>query len=193
MWALHRRRPATLAEAYHQFPAAGTDPADPAASAVASVRGSPACLTVAETASVVAPGNTSLVERAFAAAEPPTANGRPHEDLLAAIGQLSDGTITHHQVNWLSPLKARTTTVIGDHGILIADTLNTRLTRWANGSSRPPTRASQASARSRWEVTGFVRPRRTPRSARRLGGVGVRSLPAIGRPPRSAGSGVRGR
>jgi predicted dehydrogenase len=49
-------------------------------------------------------------------------SGRPHEDLLAALGQLTDGTITHHQVNWVSPLKERTTVVTGDHGILVADT-----------------------------------------------------------------------
>ncbi|MFE3150044.1 Gfo/Idh/MocA family protein [Streptomyces sp. NPDC059218] len=59
-------------------------------------------------------------------------SGRPHEDLLAALGQLSDGTITHHQVNWVSPLKERTTVVTGDRGILVADTL----TYWANGSTR---------------------------------------------------------
>jgi len=60
-------------------------------------------------------------------------SGRPHEDLLAALGQLSDGTIAHHQVSWVSPLKERTTTVTGDHGILIADTLTASLTYWANG------------------------------------------------------------
>ncbi|MFB8039306.1 hypothetical protein ACFC5Z_41780 [Streptomyces sp. NPDC056004] len=49
-------------------------------------------------------------------------SGRPHEGLVAALGQLTDGTITHHQVNWISPLKERTTVVTGDHGILVADT-----------------------------------------------------------------------
>ncbi|MET7305344.1 Gfo/Idh/MocA family oxidoreductase [Embleya sp. NPDC005575] len=59
--------------------------------------------------------------------------GRPHEDLLAALGQLDDGTITHHQVNWVTPRKARTTTVTGEHGCLVADTLTADLTHWANG------------------------------------------------------------
>ena len=62
-------------------------------------------------------------------------SGRPHEDLLAALGQLSDGTITHHQVNWVSPLKERATVVTGDRGILVADTLTADLTYWANGST----------------------------------------------------------
>lgn len=61
-------------------------------------------------------------------------SGRLHEDLLAALGQLSDGIIAHHLVTWLSPLKERTTTITGDHGILVADTLTSRLTYWANGS-----------------------------------------------------------
>src|ERR687897_44757 len=34
-WGMHRRRLAALAEAYHQFPASGADPADLAARAVA--------------------------------------------------------------------------------------------------------------------------------------------------------------
>lgn len=62
-------------------------------------------------------------------------SGRPHEDLLAALGQLTDGTITHHQVNWISPLKERTTIVTGDNGILVADTLTADLSYWANGST----------------------------------------------------------
>jgi len=61
-------------------------------------------------------------------------SGRPQEDLIVAIGQLSNGTITHHQVNWVSPLKERTTVVTGDRGILVADTLTADLTYWANGT-----------------------------------------------------------
>jgi predicted dehydrogenase len=60
-------------------------------------------------------------------------SGRPHEDLLAAVGQLTDGTIAHHLVNWLSPLKERTTIVTGDRGCLVADTLTGDLTYFANG------------------------------------------------------------
>ncbi len=74
VWGAHRRRLAALAEAYRQFPVGDADPADLAARAVAVGPGfagitAPACLTVAETASVAAPGDTLLAERALAAAE----------------------------------------------------------------------------------------------------------------------------
>jgi hypothetical protein len=74
VWGEHRRRLASLAEAYHQFPSGDADPADLAARAVAVGPGfagitAPACLTVAEAASLAAPGDTLLAERALAAAE----------------------------------------------------------------------------------------------------------------------------
>jgi predicted dehydrogenase len=62
------------------------------------------------------------------AAHTATRTGRPHEDLAAALGQLADGTITSHLVNWLSPRKERITTLTGEHGSLTADTLTTRIT-----------------------------------------------------------------
>jgi predicted dehydrogenase len=61
-------------------------------------------------------------------------SGRPHEDLLAALGRLTDGTIVHHRVNWLSPMKERITTVTGEDGCLIANTLTADLTYYANGA-----------------------------------------------------------
>jgi hypothetical protein len=74
VWGVHRRRLASLAEAYRQFPAGDADPADLAARALAVGPGfagitAPACLTVAEAASVAVPGDTLLAERALAAAE----------------------------------------------------------------------------------------------------------------------------
>lgn len=61
-------------------------------------------------------------------------SGREHEDLVAAIGQLADGTITNHLVNWLSPFKERLTIVTGERGAFIADTLTADLTFHANAS-----------------------------------------------------------
>jgi predicted dehydrogenase len=61
-------------------------------------------------------------------------SGRPHEDMVAAIGQLSDGAMVNHLVNWLSPLKERSTVVTGDHGCFVADTLTADLTYYANGA-----------------------------------------------------------
>ncbi|WP_409484164.1 Gfo/Idh/MocA family protein [Arsenicicoccus dermatophilus] len=63
-----------------------------------------------------------------------TRSGRPHEDMVAAVGQLSKGTITSHLVNWLSPLKERTTVITGEKGAFVADTLHADLTFYANGS-----------------------------------------------------------
>lgn len=58
--------------------------------------------------------------------------GREHEDLVAITGQLVDGTVTNHLINWLSPLKERLTMVTGTKGAFIADTLTGDLTWYAN-------------------------------------------------------------
>ncbi|MFG2631910.1 hypothetical protein [Streptomyces sp. NPDC048473] len=95
-------------------------------------------------------------------------SGRPHEDLLAALGgaalgQLTDGTITHHQVNWVSPLKERTTVVIGDHGILVADTLTADLSYWANGSTHTQWEALAAfRGVTEGDVTRYAIPKQEP-------------------------------
>lgn len=61
-------------------------------------------------------------------------SGRSHEDLVAVVGSLADGTITNHLVNWLSPLKERVTIITGERGAFVADTLTADLTFYANGS-----------------------------------------------------------
>jgi UDP-N-acetylglucosamine 3-dehydrogenase len=60
-------------------------------------------------------------------------SGREHEDLVAVVGQLADGTVTSHLVNWLSPMKERVTVVTGVKGAFVADTLTADLTFYANG------------------------------------------------------------
>jgi len=60
--------------------------------------------------------------------------GREHEDLVAVVGALQDGTITNHLVNWLSPLKERVTILTGEKGAFVADTLTADLTFYANGT-----------------------------------------------------------
>ena len=60
--------------------------------------------------------------------------GREHEDLVAVVGTLADGTITSHLVNWLSPLKERVTILTGEKGAFVADTLTADLTFYANGT-----------------------------------------------------------
>jgi UDP-N-acetylglucosamine 3-dehydrogenase len=61
-------------------------------------------------------------------------SGREHEDLVVIVGQLADGTVTDHLVNWLSPFKERVTLVTGEKGMFLADTLNAELTFHANAS-----------------------------------------------------------
>ncbi len=61
-------------------------------------------------------------------------SGRPHEDMVAAIGKLENGIITNHLVNWLTPFKERLTIVTGERGTLVADTLTADLTFYANAS-----------------------------------------------------------
>ena len=63
-------------------------------------------------------------------------SGRPHEDLVSAVAELSNGLVVTHLVNWLSPFKERVTTVTGDLGSLVADTLTADLTLFKNGSQR---------------------------------------------------------
>ncbi len=61
-------------------------------------------------------------------------SGREHEDLVAIVGQLANGTVTSHLVNWLSPLKERVTIITGERGAFVADTLTADLTFYANGT-----------------------------------------------------------
>ncbi len=60
--------------------------------------------------------------------------GRPHEDLVAAVGLLSDDTVTNHLVNWLTPTKERRIVVTGERGCFVADTITADLTFYANSS-----------------------------------------------------------
>lgn len=60
-------------------------------------------------------------------------SGREHEDLVVVVGQLEDGSVTNHLVNWLSPMKERVTIVTGERGCFVADTLTADLTFYANG------------------------------------------------------------
>jgi UDP-N-acetylglucosamine 3-dehydrogenase len=49
--------------------------------------------------------------------------GRPHEDLVVAIGRLSNGVVASLNVNWLSPVKRREVTVLGEKGAFVGDLL----------------------------------------------------------------------
>jgi UDP-N-acetylglucosamine 3-dehydrogenase len=61
-------------------------------------------------------------------------SGRAYEDMVAAVGQLTGGAVVNHLVNWLSPLKERSTVVTGAKGCFVADTLTADLTFYANSA-----------------------------------------------------------
>lgn len=77
-----------------------------------------------------------LAQSPYAAVSAHTAlrSGREHEDLVSVTGKLSNGVITNHLVNWLSPMKERITVVTGERGAFIADTISADLTWYENGT-----------------------------------------------------------
>ena len=62
--------------------------------------------------------------------------GRDHEDVLLATGRLASGTNFNCVVDWLTPTKTRQTRVLGERGMLVADTLTSDLTFYENGHVR---------------------------------------------------------
>lgn len=60
--------------------------------------------------------------------------GREREDLVEAIGRLHDGTIVSMSVNWLTPAKERTVTLLGEKGAMVADLLTSDLTFHSNSA-----------------------------------------------------------
>ncbi len=70
----------------------------------------------------------------FAHGELAHRSGRAHEDSLIAVGHLENGVLVSHIVNWLSPFKERQTAVLGEKGLLVADTLAVDLTYAQNGN-----------------------------------------------------------
>ena len=89
-------------------------------------------------------------------------SGRPHEDLVAVTGELADGTVTNHLVNWLSPVKERVTMITGDRGAFVADTLTADLTYFENGMV--PTQGTLATFRgvSEGDMVRYAFPKPEP-------------------------------
>jgi predicted dehydrogenase len=97
------------------------------------------------------------------AAETQHRMGREHEDLVLATGKLTSGVAFNCVVDWLSPTKVRRTRVLGELGMLVADTLTADLTLYANGdvaSSWDATRALRGV--SEGDMTRFALSRREP-------------------------------
>ena len=58
--------------------------------------------------------------------------GRPHEDLVSIVGRVHGGTIFASVVDRVTPTKVRRTRVVGEKGMLLADTLSADLTFYEN-------------------------------------------------------------
>jgi predicted dehydrogenase len=58
--------------------------------------------------------------------------GREHEDLVLAHGRLENGRTFQCSVDWLTPTKVRQTRVLGERGMLVANTLTADLTFYEN-------------------------------------------------------------
>ncbi|MHB8690560.1 MAG: Gfo/Idh/MocA family oxidoreductase [Solirubrobacteraceae bacterium] len=59
-------------------------------------------------------------------------SGREHEDLVLITGKLASGAAFNIAVDWVSPRKVRRTRVLGERGMLEADTLSDDLTFYEN-------------------------------------------------------------
>lgn len=90
-------------------------------------------------------------------------SGREHEDLVLVTGQLANGIVVNHVVNWLSPKKERSTVVTGSQGAFLADTATGDLTFFENGTT-PTQWDSVAAFRgvSEGDVTRFAIAKREP-------------------------------
>lgn len=58
--------------------------------------------------------------------------GRNHEDLIVAVGRTTSGCVLSIDVNWLTPNKERTVSVVGERGAFVADLLRSELCLHAN-------------------------------------------------------------
>jgi UDP-N-acetylglucosamine 3-dehydrogenase len=102
-------------------------------------------------------------EYASVSARTVSKSGRPHEDMVAVVGQLADGSMVNHLVNWLSPLKERSTVVTGELGCFVADTLTADLTFYANGAQDTEWEALRAfRGVSEGDMIRYAIPKREP-------------------------------
>ena len=63
-------------------------------------------------------------------------SGRAHEDLVLATGTLGSGAAFNLVVDWVSPTKIRRARVLGERGLLEADSLSGDLLFYENGETR---------------------------------------------------------
>lgn len=89
---------------------------------------------------------------------------RAHEDLVLVTGRLDNERAFNSVVDWLTPMKARRTRVLGERGLLVADTLNADLYFYENGHVPTAGWAEMQARRgvSEGNMTRFALERREP-------------------------------
>lgn len=89
--------------------------------------------------------------------------GREHEDLVIINGRLANGVSFDVIVDWLSPTKVRQTKVLGERGMLVADTLTADLTFYENGTVSSEWGATQSlRGVSEGDMTRYALSKREP-------------------------------
>ena len=89
--------------------------------------------------------------------------GREHEDVVMATGRLENAISFNCIVDWLSPTKVRRTRVLGELGMLVADTLTADLSFYKNGSVTSDWTAAQAlKGVTEGDMTRYALSRREP-------------------------------
>ena len=89
--------------------------------------------------------------------------GREHEDLVLVTGRLASDVPFNCIVDWLTPTKRRQSRILGERGMLVADTLTADLTLYHNGSVTSEWSSAQAlRGVSEGDATRFALSRREP-------------------------------
>lgn len=89
--------------------------------------------------------------------------GRPHEDLVVATGRLTNDVVVSINVNWLTPVKRRSVSVLGEKGCFVADLLTGDLTFYANADVDSEwDRLAQLKGVSEGDMIRYAFPKREP-------------------------------
>jgi UDP-N-acetylglucosamine 3-dehydrogenase len=95
--------------------------------------------------------------------------GRPHEDLVVAIGRLANDVVVSINVNWLTPVKRRSVSVLGERGCFVADLLTGDLTFYANADVDSEwDRLAQLKGVSEGDMIRYAFPKREPLAVEHL-------------------------
>lgn len=89
--------------------------------------------------------------------------GRPHEDLVMAVGRLENDVVASINVNWLTPVKRRSVSVLGEKGAFVSDLLTGNLRFYANAEVDSEwDRLAQLKGVSEGNMIQYAFPKREP-------------------------------